>query len=336
MSDVHSISSKLIIKTTNYYRPHVVILGAGASRAALPVGDRNGIKVPLMDDFIKILGLESLFNKIGINYEEKNFEEIYSELSENPKYSDIYSDLNNRIYDFFSSLELPDEVTIYDLLILSLREKDVIATFNWDPFLIQAIRRNYEIAKPPKVYFLHGNVLAAFCLKDSISGLKGNLCSKCNKPFRDSNLLYPITKKNYSNDKFIKGQWDGLRFFLENCFMLTIFGYSAPKSDEDAKSLMKKAWNPAHKAFESVEIIDTKSQLELEENWKEFIEPFYHDSCLTSYDNSFLYNFPRRTGEAHEFQNIEANFIESLKIPKTKDLAKIQNWFTQLTKMELN
>ena len=32
--------------------PHVVILGAGASRAAFPYGERNGIVPPLMKDFV--------------------------------------------------------------------------------------------------------------------------------------------------------------------------------------------------------------------------------------------------------------------------------------------
>ncbi len=45
------------IKDVKFGRPHVVILGAGASLAAFPNGDANGISLPLMYNFIKKLGL---------------------------------------------------------------------------------------------------------------------------------------------------------------------------------------------------------------------------------------------------------------------------------------
>ena len=37
-------------------QPHVVLLGAGASKAAMPNGDKNGRAIPLMDELPKILG----------------------------------------------------------------------------------------------------------------------------------------------------------------------------------------------------------------------------------------------------------------------------------------
>ncbi|MFW6223076.1 MAG: hypothetical protein ACOC3T_05645 [Bacteroidota bacterium] len=36
-------------------RPHVVILGAGASAAAFPQGDANGKKLPVMNDLADIV-----------------------------------------------------------------------------------------------------------------------------------------------------------------------------------------------------------------------------------------------------------------------------------------
>ena len=42
------------------------------------------------------------------------------------------------LLDYFSSLALPEHPSIYDYLVLGLRPKDVIATFNWDPFLMLA------------------------------------------------------------------------------------------------------------------------------------------------------------------------------------------------------
>lgn len=61
-------------------RPHIVILGAGASRAACPE-DRNGKKLPIMNDFSEIVGLTKLLNDWGIN-PNKNLEEIFSDLYE--------------------------------------------------------------------------------------------------------------------------------------------------------------------------------------------------------------------------------------------------------------
>ena len=36
-------------------RPHVVILGAGCSKAAAPQGDANGVNLPVMDDFLEVI-----------------------------------------------------------------------------------------------------------------------------------------------------------------------------------------------------------------------------------------------------------------------------------------
>jgi hypothetical protein len=59
-----------------------------------------------------------------------------SELTVDPGKTTILERLERAVFDYFSSLQLPDEPTLYDHLVLSLRPKDVIATFNWDPFLI--------------------------------------------------------------------------------------------------------------------------------------------------------------------------------------------------------
>jgi len=41
-----------LIYKTDIKRSHVVILGAGASRAVLPNGDTNGKKLPVMDGLL--------------------------------------------------------------------------------------------------------------------------------------------------------------------------------------------------------------------------------------------------------------------------------------------
>ena len=112
--------------------PHVVLLGAGASRAAFPNGDRAGRSLPLMDDLLEVLDLRSVFEGVG-PIEDANFESGYSKLAEDPRYEKIRGEVERRVGDYFSSLELPDEATIYDTLLLSLRRRDAVFTFNWIP-----------------------------------------------------------------------------------------------------------------------------------------------------------------------------------------------------------
>jgi hypothetical protein len=68
-------------------RPHLVVLGAGASRAAFPQGDRERRRLPLMADFEEIVPIAPILEKAEINWRGKNFEEVYSHLAENPAYS---------------------------------------------------------------------------------------------------------------------------------------------------------------------------------------------------------------------------------------------------------
>lgn len=159
--------------------PHVVILGAGASRASFPKGDMNGNKLPLMNDFVDTLGLLDILNEIEVPYDGQNFEVIYDYLHQNYGGSSFLNEIQSKIYNYFSQLRLPMEITIYDKLVLSLREKDIIATFNWDPFLVQAYQRNSHIAPLPKMAHLHGNVAIGVCLNDKVKGYIGAKCLLC-------------------------------------------------------------------------------------------------------------------------------------------------------------
>ncbi|MEW5718471.1 MAG: hypothetical protein AB1817_07595, partial [Chloroflexota bacterium] len=145
-------------KGTVCFQPHVVILGAGASRAAFPNGDANGTKLPLMTDFVEIVGLGDLLERNGLDYRNKNFETLYDEIVAVRGADSFTRILNERIYEYFAGLQIPDEPTLYDYLVLSLRGKDVIATFNWDPFLALAYQRNYHVGEMPHILFMHGNV----------------------------------------------------------------------------------------------------------------------------------------------------------------------------------
>ena len=47
-------------------KPHVVILGAGASCAAIPNGDKFGRKIPVMKGFLSAFGIEHLIDGVKL------------------------------------------------------------------------------------------------------------------------------------------------------------------------------------------------------------------------------------------------------------------------------
>ena len=70
---------------------HVVILGAGATIAAIPNGDKNGIKSPAMNNFFERTNMGHFLERFHIETTSKNLEDIYSELYDNPKYKNDLS-----------------------------------------------------------------------------------------------------------------------------------------------------------------------------------------------------------------------------------------------------
>lgn len=328
-------ASELILDT-NMSRPHVVILGAGASKAAFPEGDRNGKPIPLMDSLISIIGLSDELELCGIDYKGKNFEEIYSELSDNSNNTDVVTSVENKIWDYFNTLELPPYPTLYDHLVLSLREKDIIATFNWDPFLFHACWRNHTKANLPHVVYLHGNVSIGYCLDDNKVGLIDSNCNICGRPYIPSKLLFPVENKVYNLDPFIKREWETLNIFLKKAYMLTVFGYSAPTSDVAAKEIMKKAWGSVwSRNLEQTEIIDTKSEDMLKLTWADFIHTHHYDTTNNFY-NSSLGLFPRRSCEAQWNSTMEGKFLEQFPIPTDSGFEELWSWFSPLVKAEID
>src|SRR5258706_649635 len=135
---------------------HVVILGAGASVAStLRNSLADGKKLPLMNNFVDVVGLADIVDDLPNPIKSDNFELLYSNLYLEDPNSKSIKEIEKRVYNYFKSLKLPDEPTIYDYLVLSLRSRDLIATFNWDPFLYQAWTRNYDNGERPYIAFLH-------------------------------------------------------------------------------------------------------------------------------------------------------------------------------------
>ncbi len=321
---------------------HIVILGAGASVASIlrnPLA--NGKSLPLMNNFIDVVGLTDIINTLPNHIKSNNFEVLYSNLYlDNPNSKQI-KEIEKRVYDYFKTLRLPDKPTIYDYLVLSLRSKDLIATFNWDPFLYQAWCRNHDVGDRPYIAFLHGNVAIGYSSIDKRCGPAGMYAKATKNYMHPTKLLFPVTQKNYTQDDFIKSQWAMFEDFLadKNVKLMTVFGYGAPDTDNEAIQRMHKAWGGAKvRNMEQFEIIDIRPEGEVVKQWKKFIESHHYDYSNNFFDSSLAYN-PRRTSESY-FQHIlpmtiDEAFSNSNPVPPNfKTLQELQNWFKPLIDME--
>ncbi|MFO3150431.1 hypothetical protein SCR18_15830, partial [Legionella pneumophila serogroup 1] len=215
-------------------------------------------------------------------------------------------------------------VTIYDQLLLSLREKDAIFTFNWDPFLFDAYKRNSDIVSLPQIFFLHGNVRIGACEACDKWGEKNTYCPECDIRFKDVPLLYPIKNKSYfQSSKYTALSWKKAESWFSEAFTITIFGYSAPTSDIEAVSLLNKAWlHISERQFEHVEVIDILSTNILSEKWKSFT-PTHHLSSQNSFENSRLWRWPRRSCESLLYPMARGIPCEDFPLSKTKKLDQL-------------
>lgn len=264
----------------------------------------------------------------------RNFEDAYAELALAADKALLRDAVERAVFDYFASLQLPDTSTLYDHLVLSLRPKDVIATFNWDPFLIQDVMRNGHVGSYPRLLFLHGNVLQGYCQTDNLHGRRGAGCSRCGEELRHVRLLYPIRKKDYETDLPISSAWKAVKVAFANAFMVTIFGYSAPESDRGAVDLLRAAWGGSQRrSLEQFEIIDIKDEGPLVEGWKEFIHTHHYEIHTDFYD-SWIANHPRRTGEAYWNQYMEAAFIDNHPVAQPNRLDELWRWFEPLVAAE--
>ncbi len=230
------------IKNKMLLDPHVVILGAGASIAACPI-DKNGQKVPALSNIHKTLGLTDMLSKYNFSLEEMaDFEKLFSKINGKEDFVELQSILEVKVQQYFKKLQLPDNVTIYDYLILSLTSKDLIISFNWDPFLLQAYLRNISVGNLPQVVFPHGNVGVGVCYNCKKKGYVNYVCPTCGKPFSNMKLLFPVKHKNYNEEQVIKNEWTVAKNYLRQAAGVTIFGYGAPESDYEAYNLLKNSY----------------------------------------------------------------------------------------------
>lgn len=74
-------------------RPHVVLLGAGASVATIQGGDKYGRMISVMKGFIEKLGMTEIIKSAKLKTNGDNLEDIYSELDENSDFEEIKKEL---------------------------------------------------------------------------------------------------------------------------------------------------------------------------------------------------------------------------------------------------
>ena len=179
------VTREEIVARPGVYRgPHIVLLGAGASRAAFPRGDASSQRIPLMNDLVETLDLSPIIERSGI-FQSEDFEAVYSRLAANPQHDATRREIEREIETYFSSLNLPEEATIYDRILLSLRPDDAVFTFNWDAFLFDAYARNFGEVELPEIFFLHGNVRIGRCPRHHEQwGRQHTACPMCGEAFR--------------------------------------------------------------------------------------------------------------------------------------------------------
>jgi len=315
--------------------PHLVILGAGASCAAFPNGDKNGRKLPVMRTLAKDLGLTDLLCPKYAHLLD-DFELLYSTLYHNIEDNKLRETVDDAVHKYFLELQVSDEPNLYDYLIMSLREKDIIATFNWDPLLLQSYLRHQRFnGKVPQLLFLHGNVAVGICLNCNISGNYYNrICHRCYKPFTKMPLLYPVGQKNYSANASIAREWMIFKNAFQCAYYITIFGYSAPVTDVDARQAMLDALESnASRVFSELDIIDISPQNLVEDNWNDFIYS-HHYTIMDNFKNSYLWWHPRRSCEALASGTLMQDPMSDNPFPYFKTIEEMHKWIIPLIKEE--
>jgi hypothetical protein len=339
---MHGLTKEDRIKTVYGGGGHVVILGAGASIAsALRNPEPGGKKLPSMNNFIEVVGLQDIVEILSEKLQAKNFEELYSRMYDDNPESDEVREIEKRVQAYFSEMKLPPEATIYDHLVLALRPRDLIATFNWDPFLYQAYVRNREVAALPFLAFLHGNVAIGYGSNMHRAGPAGWTHKETLDYFEPTKLLYPIKHKNYNQDEFMQREWGRIKFWLhkDSTKIVTIFGFGAPDTDVEAVKLLDEAWGGYDKRnLEQFEIINSSPEDQERKKWDSFIHTHHYDYSSNYFNSSLALN-PRRTFESyfqHCFPSTPSEaFSESNPVPDNiHSIKELWDWHRPLIDAE--
>jgi len=124
-----------------------------------------------------------------------------------------------------------------------------------------------------------------------------------------------------------------------NTHYVTIFGYSAPVSDIEARKIMKKAWgNIDNRNMEQFEIIDKRDEKEVVESWKGFIHTDHYDYVQSFFESSIAL-YPRRTDELYWCRynpmTVEESFVDATPVPDDfQTFEEMWDWYQPLIDAE--
>lgn len=271
---------------------HLVILGAGSTIATIPNGDKNGEESYTLANLLKDKTFTSFLEKVQGNFSANDVEDLCKQLYKEDR--PLYYEFESLVRKKYARLELPEEFTILDRLVLSLTPNDAIVSFNWDDLVIQAYQRMSEYVPEemlPILAFPHGNAQAVYNNKHYTS--KRIVTSP---GWFDSPLNMPVDEIDYKSDVFINSQWHILDFFMRNAQMITFFGYRGPDSDEQDLKHLDELF-AKNEICDKIEIIDKdqESAVEVAKRLERFkMQPNWLYPCADFW-HSTIAKYPRRT-----------------------------------------
>lgn len=107
MADQNLVTAAGEIADVRQARPHLVLVGAGASRAAVPDGERSGRRLPLMADFLEIVPVAPIPQKNGIDWRGKSSEELNSLISENAEHNALLTRIEQAVIELLFQASAP-------------------------------------------------------------------------------------------------------------------------------------------------------------------------------------------------------------------------------------
>lgn len=309
--------------------PHLVILGAGASYAATPEGELLGRRLPLMNQLPEAIELRRLLDSAELKLATSDFETYFDSLAQSGRL-DLCRQIEDRLFAYFDSIQIANHATLYDRLVLALRRKDAIATFNWDPLLPYAYRRHGFMRILPALLFLHGNVKLGVCHEHKRLGWRDDRCDTCKGPMEKVRLLFPVGRKDYSSDPMIAEQWNHLDWYLQTSYFVTIVGYSAPATDVDARTrIIEKLRSNDLLDLLQVEIVDPNAKALMKASLNRIAAKTHCDPCFPL-SNSWLFRHPRLSCEALFQATMMVKPIPSYSQPDSDNLQSLRDWAAEM------
>jgi hypothetical protein len=271
----------------------------------------------------------------------EDFERAYSLASGREDLEALREEMEDAVESYFRTLELPSTPTIYDYLIRSLRRQDIIATFNWDPFLEQAIQRvpDHLQEQIPGHAYLHGTVALNECASCHRLFSWTVTCPRCGGASEPQRLLYPVENKDYAVTPGVKEAWSNLDRGLNGAYMLSIFGYSGPATDQEAVEMFTRKWrSSAIASMGDISFINTCDRAAIEASWSGMLARLpdgrVHWNRFPNYWSTRIARFPRRSCEESYQRNILLDCWEATPYPDCASLEELDSCFEHLLSHE--